>query len=221
MTQSMISAGRAIVREQERGVKTETDPATHEDFRKRAFLDGKDPKRLTMQEVFEARSAGKLGDKDFTFWEKTVNSEWRDPKGRDELKQLHSFFEGIKSSITKSTPFAVNDQGERAFLRFKQDREDDFYRMRKAGVPIEEMLRTDGKFSFWRDLPKYTPTQQQALEALLEKARPSATSSDRGSLVPGQEDKPANFGARFDASVPAKWKPGMSMDDLTKLVGGK
>lgn len=214
MATSMLSAMRAINNDAERGVKTVTDPFTHEDFRTRGFLKADDPKRLTLAEVYQARADGKLGDKDFTFWEKQVNSDLRDPKIKHNYQQLNEFFSGIKPSITKSTPFAVNDLGERNFLRFKQDMTDKFEQLQKIGVPIDQMLRENGGYSFWRDIPRYVANTNQAVQAIIDKSKPG------GGVPADLVEKPANFSERFNSPIP-RWKPGMTMEELAGSVGAR
>jgi len=224
MVENLVRFGQGLEREANREEKVTSDPAVYNDFLSRKDLPATDPRALTLAEVLDARVKKKLSTADARMWTDYVNADVKDPNKRADMKQLHEFFSKVKSQITKSTLMRDDALGDRAYLRFMQDMTEQFKMLRATKVPVEEMINMGGKFSFWRDLPKYSPTSQQAVEAMIERARPPASGTKGpGSAVPGPGGV-SSFEDRFDAafgSGSVRWKPGESMDDLARRLGGK
>lgn len=199
---AMVSAGRAITDNLEKGVKSVDEPSVYEDFRNRMFLSPDDPKRLTLTEVFQARGEGHLSDKSFAFYKEAVTGDVRDPQKVADQKQLDGFFGDVKSQIMHTSPLQPPGQWEgQRWLEYQRDMTDQYRALRAQGKSSDEILGVNGPL--FRSLQRYrlSPDQQQK------------------EMVEGISQSLPALPAVTGAPGPIKWDGKESMDDLYKRLG--
>lgn len=155
--------GTKIIDDQEKGIKTVTDPHTFEDFRQRAALAPTDPNALTTEQVYQAAADGKLSTKDFSFYRGWVGEDNKNPQKSDQQKQLNQFFTGNKSFITKANPFmAIQDaQGDQRYMQFQQDKQQQYWAGIANGEKPYDLLSPSSKDYIGKDISRYQLSTSQ------------------------------------------------------------
>lgn len=187
---AVIDFGRSVTREMENGTPVFTDPHTYEDFRARAFLAPSDPRRLTSAEVIQARADGKLSDKDYNFWSKSVNELASDDARSNEQKDFSKFLASNKAYITKSSFLNVDAQGDQKYYEFSSWAQATHDQMRAAGASAADIQKR-----ILAEIPRYQVSAAQSLEGINQRAAGSLTPLPQGPNV--LKRKPGESAADF------------------------
>lgn len=117
---AMIDYGQSLANKEAKPVD---DPHTYEDFSHRMTLPASDPHALSMTDVFQARAAGMLTDKSFTFFKEATEIGDRDPGRKEANKQMDRFLTDMKPSITKSNIFSgqIYPEQDQRYSQFQYD----------------------------------------------------------------------------------------------------
>jgi hypothetical protein len=201
--QSMINWGHEQIKQGREPASS--DPHVYADFKTRAQLQQGDPRALTLGDVYQAAAEGKLNQHDFTMYKGWVNEAGKNPQRQAQQKILDQFEKGMRGYITSSTMMATNPQQDQRYMEFQQDAQQRF----EAGVadgkkPLDLVSPSSSDYIFKDGVQKYQLDMNQSVQSMTERASGTATP------LPGVNAKPA-----------VRWKPGMSLDDLDKQLGGK
>lgn len=117
---AMIDYGQSIAKQDAKPVD---DAHTYEDFSHRMSLPASDPHALSMTDVFQARAAGLLTDKSFTFFKDATEIGDKDPGRKEAYKQMDRFLSDMKPSITKSNIFSgqIYPEQDQRYSQFQYD----------------------------------------------------------------------------------------------------
>ena len=203
---AMYNFGLQKQKEEAAGMPAVTDPNTYHDFSQRMFLPAGDPNSITLADVYEARTEGKLSDKDFQFYKGAVNDAQKDPQKVEQYKRLDDFFKGYKSTITKTNPFlkSYDAPGDQRYYQFQVDKREQLVQGLEAGKSVNDMLDPTSKDFIGRDVGKYTYTKEQGRELMMENIQTGKS----GIVTPvGGAEAP-------------KRMPGESPADYLKRTGG-
>lgn len=141
LPRAMRSAGIALSKAD---VAT-SDPATYLDM-----LDRVGKGQLTMQEIFQARGAGQLTNKDFSFmlqWQKELASN---PERRTQQQTFNAFLAGMKAFITKSNMLIADADGNQRYSEYARDMSARYWDGLAHGRKPEEMFN-----EFRTQVPQY------------------------------------------------------------------
>lgn len=195
------------------GEKAVTDPAIYQQFSQRLRLPEGSPGALTNQEVFDAAASGKLSDHDFSFFNRWVNTDVKNPTITANEKQLQQAFTGVKGFITKSTLMSAHSYGDQRWADFQRDIREEFMNATANGVPARELL--DPRSSQYLMTPevikRYQITNEQSIQELQTTAAGSLTP-----LAPLPKPSPSATSAASRGS--GVYKPGMTMAQLHALI---
>lgn len=113
---SMVDMSRAVLKDQEKGQKAVTDPATYEMFGHK-LTSG----QLTDKDVYDARTAGLLSDHDTSYFISANGKLNADPARKEADKQFNSFLSTMKPAFTKAGLLGGKDpQGDQNFFQWSQ-----------------------------------------------------------------------------------------------------
>lgn len=117
------AAGNKVLEDQSNRTLMQDNPATFNDFSKRALLADGDPHKLSATEVYGAYLQGNLSNKSMTVLLDAARQEKTDPAKTQSEKTIMQFLEAMKSSITKSNPLMgqVDQTGDQRFYQFEYD----------------------------------------------------------------------------------------------------
>lgn len=202
---AMADFGTAKIKEEAAGIPAVTDPQTYHYFSDRMFLPAGDPHALTLAEVYTARAQGMLGDKDFTFFKQAVGDANKNPQKVEQNKELGRFFDGYKSTITKTNPFLKNYDapGDQRFYQFQVDKRQQFEDGLKAGKSASDLLDPSSKDFIGKNVGQYTFDKKQGRDMMIGNIR----SGQSGMIAPVNTEAP-------------KRMPGESAADYLKRTGG-
>jgi hypothetical protein len=236
MITATLSAGRAIASDAASGKVAQDVPEVYMDFNTRAFLPPGNPNRLSLTEVLQARGNGQLSDKSFSFFKEAVGNDEQDPGKVANNNYFNAF-------LTTYQP-AINPTGNQSsfetqrYYQFQVDMRRNFEIGLSNGIPANQLLDpASPNFILGKNgsgLMQYTlagaATGGMAtgitgagpiVPVVTQPIFPSAASSNENLT-----DFMTQFygGAPSPAIVPPgpapvqTYKPGMSMDELAKLV---
>ncbi len=197
---TMIDFARGVMKDP----KTISDPHVYGDFSSRLTLSSDDPSALTDEQVVRARADGLLSNEDYNFFRGAISTLQKDPGYKVAQTQFKTFLKGIRSSITHSNILmGSNDPtGDQKFLQFQQAATAQFESAyHKGDGSWQNLLDRNTKGSLWFQAVPYMTDQKGATSDLLNRV------TGAPGLVPSVQPG-------------VKWKPGMSMDDLAKQLGG-
>ena len=119
---SLADMTQSILKDQAKGVKTISDPATYQSFGTK-MVSG----NLSAQEVYEARTQGQLSDKDTSYFIRGMDNLQRDPAKKDAEKQFNQWVTSQKLAFTTDGAFGGKDPaGYQKFNQFQQAAHDRF-----------------------------------------------------------------------------------------------
>lgn len=220
---SMITWANTQIDRAAKGIEATDNPATVENFRARIFRGVDDPDSLSMAEVYQATARGELSDKSFRFFKDAVQKDYRDPKAAADYREFERVMKLMRTSFVKGGVFGSDDggAGDRNFLRFRQDKWEEYRAARATGIPASKLLSTMAPESIIKDFNRYMLTPEQQMEA--QAARMRGAASKLPDVRPPEGLAPSQFDQRFFGSENAnKWDGKESMDELFKrLNGGK
>lgn len=205
LPRAMLAYGHKVQEENAKGIPAATDPHVYSDYKQRAALPVNDPHALTLGEVYQARANGMLSDHDFSMFRGWVNEAGKNPTRAANQKILDQFERGMKGYFTKSNMMTGDPQGDQRYMEFQQEAQQRFEAGIASGLkPYDLVSPSSANYIFKDGISKFQVTQSQSINAIQQRAT--------GTLqpLPGVNAKPA-----------VQWKPGMSMDDLDKALGGK
>lgn len=162
---AMINMGRAITEDLEKGIPAVTDPQTFSTYMNRLQLQAEDPNFLTNREVYAARAAGRLSDKDTTMMLGAIERLTKDPEEKASKKDFHAFVASYKSYITKSSMLSVDAYGDQRYYEFQRDAEQYHDWARTKGLS-EEAIRKN----IVGALPRYQIGQASNRTAVAQQA---------------------------------------------------
>lgn len=162
---AMLSMGRSVTDDIEKGTPVTTDPHTYEDFRSRAFLAETDPRKLSTAEVLQARADHKLSDKDYTFWNSAVNELSKDEAKSASQKDFGKFLTSYKGYITGSSFLKVDAYGDQKFYEWSARAQQMHDQMKQAKVPEDDIRK-----AIVGVLPQYQVSKDTALQSYTLKA---------------------------------------------------
>jgi len=205
LARAMLDFGATKQREAAAGMPAVTDPLVYQDFSDRMFVPKGTPGALALAEVYQARAAGLLSDKDFTFYKGAVGDADKDPAKAEQNKKLEGFFSGYKSTITKSNPIlkSYDAPGDQQFYRFQVEKRQQFQAGIDAGKSPDDLLNPSSKDFIGRDVGQYTYSSKQAIDLTIGNAT----------------GKTSGFVKNPDQEV-VKRLPGESAADYLKRSGG-
>ena len=161
---SAINFARSVINEIEQGQPSVDDVHTYEDFSNRLTLPGTDPRRLTAEEVIQARADRKLSDKSYSFFNGALGTLNRDPAYRYADARFKDFMRSIKSSITNSNILmGSNDPaGDQKWGQFQAMARDAFEESYKSGQ-WHDLLDRNRPNSLWHRAVPYMTDQKGAM----------------------------------------------------------
>lgn len=92
------------------------------------------------------------------------------------------FFKMAEAQISKSSMIAKDPEGEAQFYRWTQYVEQVIAEKQKAGVPLSEMLKEDGRESLWPTIRQFTRTPQQQIQDQASRMRGQPAQPPKKSL---------------------------------------
>jgi len=176
---AMLSFGRAVTDDIEKGTPVVTDPHTYEDFRSRAFLGESNPRKLSTAEVLQARADHKLSDKDYSFWNSAVNELSKDEAKSASQKDFGKFLTSYKGYITDSSFLKVNPYGDQKFYEWSARAQQMHDTMKAEKVPEADIRKTIVSV-----LPQYQVSKDTALQSYSAKAGAGLKPLPAGGSVP-------------------------------------
>lgn len=125
---SMQEWGRTVIDDQAKGTPVFTDANTYENFSQRLMLPPGDPNALEARDIYAARTAHILSDKDTNFFleaQKHLNS---DPGKREADRQFNFFLSTQKAAFTGSNQFTGfrDPKGDAKYYQFATAARDQF-----------------------------------------------------------------------------------------------
>lgn len=176
---AMVSFGRAVTDDIEKGTPVVTDPHTYDDFRNRAFLSESDPRKLSTAEVLQARADHMLSDKDYTFWNSAVNELSKDDAKSAPQKDFKKFVDSYKGYITGSSFLKVDAYGDQKFYEWSSRAQQMHDQMKAAKVPEPDIRK-----AIVGILPQYQVSKETALQSYSLKATTGLKPLPAGANVP-------------------------------------
>lgn len=162
---AMLSMGRTVTDDIEKGTPVVTDPHTYEDFSNRAFLGESDPRKLSTAEVLQARAAHLLSDKDYTFWNSAVNELSKDETKSASAKDFNKFLDSYKGYITGSSFLKVDAYGDQKNYEWRARAQQMHDQMKAAKVPEDDIRK-----AIVAVLPQYQVSKETAAKSFSLKA---------------------------------------------------
>lgn len=232
----------AVREDAAKGVKATTTPEIYQDFSRRSFLSPGDPNVLTQREILKARTDRLLSDADATLFLKNISEDVQDPEKVADNNYFKAFLEGYKSSITKSSMMTPDGAGDQRYYQFTRDMLARFNAGKANGRSSSELLTPTSQYFILgpnaRELAKYQLTLAEATANMQEGAQtvtptlaPVVSSQAAPSesldtfltgLYGGTSAEQLGFVQAGDGTLVPKtplYKPGMTMDELAKLLG--
>jgi hypothetical protein len=125
---AMQEWGRTVIEDQAKGTPVFTDANTYESFAQRMMLPPGDPNALEARDIYAARTAHILSDKDTNFFleaQKRLNS---DPGKREAERQFNFFLSTQKGAFTGSNQFTGfrDPKGDAKYYQFATAARDQF-----------------------------------------------------------------------------------------------
>lgn len=113
---SLADMTKAVLKDQEKGQKAVTDPATYEMFGHKLTAG-----QLTDRDVYDARTAGLLSDHDTSYFIGANAKLNADPARKEAEKQFGAFISTMKPAFTKAGILGGKDpQGDQNFFQWSQ-----------------------------------------------------------------------------------------------------
>lgn len=223
LPKSMVAFARAVTNDNEQNVKRVTDPAEYQELSRLFERD-----ELTVARVNQAYIEGRLSQQDHTRWHQFANDAVTNPKFRQEHAELTKVLEGRRGFITRSSVMAPNASpiGDNLYKQYQVWAENYLREMRGKEPLQKTLLAIDQAYI------QFQPTPAEISKGMDEILREGITFTRRVTpITPGQEIRtppvsgPGTEGVRMRLpGVPSpgvQWKPGMSMDELAKKIGGQ
>lgn len=186
---AMMSYGRAVTDDIEKGTPVVTDPHTYEDFSNRAFLGESDPRKLSTAEVLQARAAHLLSDKDYTFWNSAVNELSKDETKSASAKDFNKFLDSYKGYITGSSFLKVDAYGDQKNYEWRA-RAQQMHDQLKGKMPEDDIRK-----AIVSVLPQYQVSKETAAKSFSLKATTGLKPLPAGGMEVKREpgESPAAF----------------------------
>lgn len=114
---SLADMTQAVLKDQEKKLKATSDPETYQSFGTK-MVQG----NLSAQEVYDARTEGKLSDKDMTYFVRGIHNLEQDPAKKDAEKQFNTWVNAQKAAFTKGSGLLglPDPHGSEKFNQFSQ-----------------------------------------------------------------------------------------------------
>lgn len=168
-----INMGKAILDDQEKGLKTRDDPRVYEQFAGRAFLSADDPRALTLKEVYQARADRKLSDNSVTMFSNALERKTRDPEYTADMDRFGTWVKGKKGLITNSTDFAPGSPESLSMWGdFQIDMQKRYESGRAKGLSPDELLDPTSKTFIAYDIGRYQIDSKTGLQWTIGRANP-------------------------------------------------
>lgn len=216
---SLYAVGAAM----ERNPILRSDVDTRTNFMGRIWLGKDDPNKLTLADVDAAFGDFKLNKADHTMMRQAIMDADKDPNKAENMRELSRVMSSLKSTITKSSMFTSDADGDSRFGMMQQDKTNQFLDGLKNGVSAKAMLDPTSKDYIFKDVQRYQPAQnstrfQQQLQGTAGPIGPP-------SVVPwasapsfyGNVNKPTP--GRINSTLPQR-NTGESAADFIKRTGG-
>jgi len=143
------------------------DPDTAEDFRRRLLLPPDDPNRLTDEQVFAARAAGRLSNQEFAFYKDGITSLAKDPDKRAAYGDFSKFLSGMKSSMTASNALTGqrDPKGDQRFYQFSVDMRSQFDAAYRTGGDWKALINPSSANYLGKQASPYQLSNKQSLQS--------------------------------------------------------
>lgn len=206
------------------------DPATFDSFRTRASLPPDSPLALKQDDINQAIVSGHLSAKSGSFFSSMIKDS--DPTKASDEKSYNQFLTSVKPLVYPSTSDNVTGApsyalGQR-WVQFQQDIRQVYTALKGQGKSTSDLLNPQSKDYILNTfpLPKYQLQPDEASSLSLTPTLLAPVQNDTSNPGLASFFKGTDFGAAPGSTVniqsltnpPAKYKAGMSMDDLAKAV---
>lgn len=217
---SMLNWATTNIEKRAKGETVTDNGDTYNDFASRIFLGPDEPNGLTMAEVYQAGVRGELSDKSFRFFRDAVQKDYRDPNKAADYREFDRVMKSMRPSFVRGSLFGSDDGGvgERNFMRFRQEKWEEYRAQRQLKVPANKLLSEMTPESIIKDFRRYILTPEQQMEA--QAARLKGSAGNLPTVKPAEGLAPSQFEQRFFGSDKPKWDGKQSMDELFKAING-
>ena len=193
---SMLGAQRAIRNDEDKRIKSTSDPVLVGDFEDRSFLPEDDPNRLSMEQLYRARSAGELSNQDFGYFRQALLT--KDPVVMADRKVYDEWVKGYLGYIDDSTLFSSGTpEAKQRAMEFRRQKWQEFRAARTAGKSQADAFK-----NLADDIQQYQRGTQESIGDLTRRATEKST--------PLPPIKPEEF-----------YQEGESMEDFAKRLSGE